>query len=400
MNGIRNLTIRAVDEEGIPLHCHIKFVCGDWFQESTLASVEHTIPSAANFIGELYEIFIEAEDPGFHPARCGKCFNDTTVVLRRISDESLAWASKFLNFAPREWKNSPPKIGVVDGFPPSNPPGLGHVRIAKWSNSTMPDRTTEDIWAHGITVVNILSNFLFSREETKKTGEESIITVYPVQCKQIGDDLVLPIDMIEGAIQAAIIDGCDIINLSLGLPDEISDWIHGETKPFARELGLAKQNDVILVAATGNKTSEQVYLPAKGESVFGIGMLGLESEVRSGSATESYMHEATTASAASRISNDPQFGKLFVAGAVGEGANFVFPGCGICFLDNFERPIEVSGTSYAAPIATAVLARTLSDVQISGKGFHSRPRLDDFWELARKKAVQLGAAPWFATIKY
>lgn len=400
MPELRNVTIKTFDEKRRPIKSHVRLIVGGEFRDSPEPSHWHVVPSSLGYLGLRYELVIEAKDEGYHPFRIEECTANKNITLRRISEESIGWAEHFVLGDRGRRRCNSIKIGVIDGYPPSSPKGLRHIAISKWSNAKGPGVVSPDIMAHGVNVVNLVSNFLSLGGGSESDSEGPEVVVYPVHCRQINGMQFLPIDVIEAALQAAITDGCDIINLSLGIEDEATDLIHGELTPFSRELIHAKSNDVIIVAATGNEVSEKVHLPASNDFVFGIGMLGLASEVTVGSAAERYMIEAERSVDFNRMADDPRFGRVFVAGAVGRGADFVFPGCGVCLVDNAGRPVEVSGTSFAAPIATAVLARVMSDMQIYVNGSMVRPSADEVWEHVRGLTVRLGEEPWFATIRY
>lgn len=124
------------------------------------------------------------------------------------------------------------------------------------------------------------------------------------------------------AIMAAIADGANIINISMGSRYQ-SDLL-------ANAVAEAVKAGVVVVAAAGNAGANQVYYPAAYEGVVAVGAVD-----KNGSWLA--------------FSNS---GSTLDAAAPGYGLNAAWPNDGA---------VSISGTSFSAPIIAGLIARTMSD---------------------------------------
>lgn len=144
------------------------------------------------------------------------------------------------------------------------------------------------------------------------------------------------------AIEQAVADGCDLINMSLGggPPDD-------GTKDA---ITFARDNGTICFVATGNDDRSPVSFPASFSLSLAVGALG-----RKGT------FPANTTDAPYVVAPFGKDKKNFVAGFsnIGPEVDFIAPGVGvISSVPGGYAPF--SGTSMACPLATGVAARLLA----------------------------------------
>jgi subtilisin len=144
------------------------------------------------------------------------------------------------------------------------------------------------------------------------------------------------------AIQRAVDDGCDIINMSLGSPT-IQTAIRVKTE-------MAYDRGVLSIAATGNE-SDVVNYPAAFNSVMGVGAFG-----KFGSYPDDSLHRATESSI-----RDGD-GKYYLANFsnFGNGIDFCAPGVAIISTVPGGDYCAWDGTSMACPQVTGLAALALA----------------------------------------
>jgi subtilisin family serine protease len=148
------------------------------------------------------------------------------------------------------------------------------------------------------------------------------------------------------AILAAVDDGCDIINLSLGGRSLKEDGMRDA-------INYAWDNGVICVAASGNSSRATVTYPAAHPNCVGVSALGRESLLPAGSPSLAFVAEP-------RAATDPD---VFLASFanIGPQIDFGGPGVGIISTMPGDSFAESSGTSMAAPAVSGAAALALSD---------------------------------------
>ncbi len=134
-------------------------------------------------------------------------------------------------------------------------------------------------------------------------------------------------------IISAVYDGVDVINLSVAF-DESSEILRNAVL-------LADSNDIILVGASGNDSSDTLYYPSSYESVFKIAAINESSNIANYSTR-------------------------------GNDIDFAAPGSGIYTTTLNSKYKTVSGTSFAAPFVSALVATMLSfDPKLSGEDINN-----------------------------
>lgn len=155
------------------------------------------------------------------------------------------------------------KVGVIDSGCYLHPDLKNNVLQGK--NYTSDDETdTDDNMGHGTYVSGIIAA---ECNDAYMTGIAHQAKIVPLKCFDTNVETTTL--MISNAIYDAIdIYDCDVINLSLGIPESLI------TKTLELSVKYAIQNGCIVVAAVGNKGNSKVYYPANYENVIGVGSVG------------------------------------------------------------------------------------------------------------------------------
>ncbi len=130
-------------------------------------------------------------------------------------------------------------------------------------------------------------------------------------------------------IICAVNDGVDVINMSISLSES--------SETLKEAIMLAERKDIVLVAASGNDSSDTLYYPASYENVIKVGATN---------------EAGTIANFSTR----------------GEDVDFAAPGVGIYTTNIGGTYKTVSGTSFASPLVAALAATMLSyNPKLSGE---------------------------------
>jgi subtilisin family serine protease len=145
------------------------------------------------------------------------------------------------------------------------------------------------------------------------------------------------------AIDRAVADGCDLINLSLGA--------QGQTDPaVSQALADAVQKGCLPIIAAGNDDRKPVSAPGNDPSAVAISALGRKNTFPGDSAESDYVA--------------PPFGKdknNFVASFSNIGSQIAFIGCGVGVVSTvLGGYVPMSGTSMACPAVTGRTAALLA----------------------------------------
>lgn len=146
---------------------------------------------------------------------------------------------------------------------------------------------------------------------------------------------------IAAAIERAIADGCDLINISMGSVEampEVPDMLE-----------RARNAGVVVFAATGNDGQQLLRYPARYSHTLAVGALGRDGTFPADS-PESFQE--------SEIRRHKEFVAEF--SNYGLGTDFIGPGVAVLSTYPADRFAMMSGTSMATPFTTGMAARLLS----------------------------------------
>lgn len=155
------------------------------------------------------------------------------------------------------------KVGVIDSGCYMHPDLEKNVLPGRNYTSTDIDDITDHI-GHGTYVSGIIAA---ECNDTYITGIAHRAKIVPLKCFDTNVETTTL--MISNAIYDAVdIYHCDVINLSLGIPESLI------TKTLELSVKYAIQNGCIVVAAVGNSGTSKVYYPANYDNVIGVGSVG------------------------------------------------------------------------------------------------------------------------------
>jgi len=230
------------------------------------------------------------------------------------------------------------KVGVVDT-------GIGRhdaLTLAGGRNTTEESpRRFRDEDGHGSHVAGVIA----AKAAGWRRGEASAVALYAYRIFEAGADEASTF-AIAAAIKQAALDGCDLINLSIG--GGPADGAVEDAIDQAWQLGC------VCVAATGNDGGSQVDYPARYAKCIAVSAIGL---------MDSWPAEAAVDWTLSRWAGKALAGRdSFLASFSNQGAKVVLTAPGVAVLSTIfdNRWGVMSGTSMATPVATGVLARRLT----------------------------------------
>lgn len=332
-------------QEGTPVSNASVFVCLNEDLTAKGTTDEHGIAEFSLNVPKTLNVFAYPRENFW----CGGIDNsDTTSDARKIIVEplSLGYPDALAHFRSKSPK--PSKLGeginvaIIDTGVDQHEDFLPLSIKKTILNGEVVEGDCSDNWlGHGTHVAGIIAGCkhgiapkaqlmgyaVFPKDQTAKTIAESLD--------------------ISTAIDFAVDEGAHIINLSLG-------WtFRGEIDvPVAESIERAVNSGVIVIAATGNDSAEQVTFPANHELVCAVGAVAAKDKF-SVSSTHRYV--------GSRVANSlgdfvPMFSN-FETNKVQAAA----PGLAVVSTTLTKGYVSMSGTSMAAPVVSGVAARLLSD---------------------------------------
>lgn len=201
-------------------------------------------------------------------------------------------------------------VAVIDsGTDETHPAFNGRVIPTGVNTSTSGERNSSaDDNGHGTQVAGVVID---------STLDNVIVRPYKVLDK-FGQGTVLTL---AAGIICAVNDGVDIINMSISLSEN--------SEALKEAVNYAESNDILLVAASGNDSSDTKFYPASYECVIKVGATN-ESGIIANFSTR------------------------------GDDVDFAAPGVGI-YTTNYNGNYKtVGGTSFASPLVAALAATVLS----------------------------------------
>ncbi len=231
------------------------------------------------------------------------------------------------------------KVGVVDT-------GVGPhaaLEIEGGRNTTTKEsvRRYRDEDGHGSHVAGVIA----SAASGWRRGEASAVGLYAYRIFEAGDEYSSTF-AIQAAIKQATLDGCDLVNLSIG--DSMADESVRDAVEFAWERGS------VCVAATGNDGKGRIDYPARYDKAIAVSAIGLENGWPAGA----YFDWTLSTDRGERFGTR----RVFFASFSNRGAKVALTAPGVAVLSTIfdDRWGVMCGTSMATPIATGVLARRLA----------------------------------------
>jgi len=259
-------------------------------------------------------------------------------------------------------------IGVVDtGIGPHD-----HLRLAGGRNTTAREATRllRDADGHGSHVAGVIA----ATAAGWQRGEAGAAALYAYRVFEAGDPFASTF-AIQAAIKQAAVDGCDLVNLSLG--DSLADEAVRDAVEFAWARGC------VCLAAAGNDGADELDYPARHPKVIAVSAIGLENSWPAGAYLEWTLGEPRGKPIGQHVPFFAQFSNR------GRQQGLTAPGVAIVSTLFGNRWGVMSGTSMATPVATGVLARRLAGSVVLGMPRDAR-RSAAIVKLATAHAQDLG----------
>lgn len=252
--------------------------------------------------------------------------------------ESVADARGLVHGKARAASGRGVAVGVVDT-------GVGRhaaLHLAGGRNTTGESpRRSSDWHGHGTHVAGVIA----ARANGWRRGEAPAAALHAYRVFEEGAEAASSF-AISTAIKQAAVDGCDLINLSIG--GGPADGAIRDAVDQAWAMGS------VCVAAAGNDGRGQVDYPARYPRTVAVSAIGLEGSWPDGAAQAAHMGRQRGAEVGGK--------RVFFATFSNRGSKVALtsPGVGIVSTIFNDRWGVMDGTSMATPVATGVLARRLA----------------------------------------
>ena len=230
------------------------------------------------------------------------------------------------------------RVGIVDT-------GVGRhdaLKVHGGRNTTTKESTRlyRDEDGHGSHVAGAIA----STAQSWRRGEASAVSLFAYRIFEANDPYASTF-AISAAIKQAAIDGCDLINLSVG--DSMADESVKDAVDFAWSKGA------VCIAATGNDGKSQIDYPASYPKAIAVSAVGLENSWPAGT----FLDWTLSAHRGKGLDGRTVFSASF--SNFSSKVAITAPGVAVVSTIFGNRWGVMSGTSMATPIATGVLARRL-----------------------------------------
>ena len=307
-----------------------------------------------------------------------KLKDDAQIELLPIDlEKDTSLLGRFTSGLPVDSGNSV-KVAVVDSGVARDHPGLpnatGGLNLVLDETQGMPGAETE--WGpakkdgeHGTHVAGIIGARPFGKVAIRGIAPGVDLRSYRVFPNDGGDASNYDI---MNAIDRAALDGCDIINLSLGGGNE--------DEAVRAAIGKALDMGAIVVAAAGNDGRRSVAYPAALASCVAVAAMGTRG---------SFPKDSTEASDAVKPFGNPDRDSFVAAFSnIGPQIDVIGPGVGIVSTVPEKAYGVMSGTSMACPAVAGIAAYLLgSDPALLNAQKSDRAKLlkDALYENCRPK---------------
>lgn len=258
------------------------------------------------------------------------------------------------------------KIGIIDTGICKDHPGItpagGHNFIRDEDPSIW-----EDLDGHGTHVAGIIAATI-SKSGKGIKGYVPQAKIYSYRA--ISEDGAASWDLSK-AIDQAVDDGCDIINMSLGSPTR-TDLVQTSTD-------RAYDQGVLCVAATGNEKGA-VYYPAAFNSVMGVGAFGKFGV---------YPDDSVHLTSETNIRSSDGVYYLASFSNFGNGLDFCAPGVAVLSTVPGGDYSAWDGTSMACPQVTGIAALALAAHQDIFKANRDADRVERLIQILKSRTRKL-----------
>jgi subtilisin len=319
----------------------------DALQKKTNASGKATFPFGTA-VAKLKRLYVYHEEPGiwgFFKSNVTVATGAVKVVLSPLDltvTDSLRHFHKFGKLTDGEGV----RVGVIDSGADRDHPDL--VDVIEGGANCVPEsiRPEDDFGpdgAHGTHVAGTIA-----ARGTAPTGVRGVAPGAKLRIYRVfesGNPSSGSSFAVIDAIERAIEDKCDIINLSLGFDPGVTD------DAISDALAKARNNGILAVAAAGNDRRQPVGFPGSDANCVAVSAVGRKGLFP---ATATEVDEV-----AAPFGLDPD---NFIAAFSNVGADLDATGSGVGVVSTFPSDGygPMSGTSMASPAVAGVTARLLA----------------------------------------
>ncbi len=318
----------------------------DALERKTNASGKATFKFAGK-VTKLKQLYVYHEEPGvwgYFKANVKVIGGSVKVILAPldlVTEDTL----RFFHQAGSLTDGTGVRVGVIDsGADTSHPDLVGAIEGGAncVPGSSRPANDFGPDGAHGTHVAGTIAARGTSPVGVRGVAPGASLRIYRVfEDGNLGSGSSFAVI---DAIDRAISDNCDIINLSLGFDPGVTD------DAISDALSKARKNGILAVAAAGNDGRLPVGFPGSDPACVGVSAVG----------RKGYFPDTSTdiPDAVAPFGSDPQ---NFVAGFSNVGADLDAAGSGVAVVSTFPGGYgPMSGTSMASPAVAGMAARLLA----------------------------------------
>lgn len=318
----------------------------DALKKKTNAAGKVTL-SFGTAVTKLKRLYVYHEEPGvwgFFKSKVTVTAGAVKVVLARL-DLSVTDSLRHFHQSGKLTDGVGVRVGIIDSGADQDHPDL--VDAIEGGANCVPESTrTEDDFgpdgAHGTHVAGTIAGRGKAPEGVRGIAPGAKLRIYRVF--ESGNPSSGSSFAVIDAIERAIRDQCDIINLSLGFDPGVTD------DAISDALAKARNNGILAVAAAGNDRRQPVGFPGSDANCVAVSAAGRKGLFPT-TATE-------VDEVAAPIGSDPQ---TFIAAFSNVGADLDATGSGVGVVSTFPGGYgPMSGTSMASPAVAGVAARLLA----------------------------------------
>lgn len=283
---------------------------------------------------------------------------DAVATLFALTDDHYSadqWSLEFVSVNSawdKGYDGQGIRVAVIDSGANSMHEDFEGADFERGSNMLDGSHDVTDLSGHGTFVSGLLA--ATANNLIGIAGLCDRITIVPIKC--FGEGIETSASYIINAVYEAIdIYDCDVINLSLGMEEDLAS--------MRQAMDYAEENGVIVVSAVGNDGNQVLNYPAAYNNVVGVGSVDAEGKVASFSQKNSSVY------------------------VTAPGAKLV--GLGYESEDSY---VSGGGTSYSTPFAAAAA--------VFLKELNPKAGVKDFMAVLRSSVKDAGAAGYDTSYGY
>lgn len=222
------------------------------------------------------------------------------------------------------------KIGIIDSGINVSHEDINSEKVILTYNVLDKSENAEDEFGHGTFVTSIIAADCNNGIGLSGAADKAELCLY-----KVFDQKTTKLEYILQALDRAITDGCDVINMSLGA--EIDSENQKEIDIIQELIDRAISKNIIVVCAAGNSGNNKLNYPASCDGAIGVASVNKDKK----RSTFSNYNKSVFVTAP---------GEYLTGAWIGE-ANSYAPAGGV-----YTGNLNYRGTSYSAPLVTAMAA--------------------------------------------